>query len=336
MVDLTTRYLGLTLANPLVPSASPLSRDLDSARRLEDAGAAALVMHSLFEEAIHAEQEQMLRFVHQSGIGHSEAESFMPPVKYAGEVDRYLEHLHALKSTLAIPVIASLNGISDNGWVEHGRALAEAGADAIELNVYYVAASIDESAAEVEGRYLALVRELRQAVSIPITVKLSSQFSSPANLVAQLEKAGANGVALFNRFYQPDIDLETLAITPHLTLSDSHESLLRVRWIAILYGRVNLSLAVTGGFHHWQDAAKALLAGADVVHLCSALLEHGPEHLRSVRQGLVEWMEAHEYDSVAQLCGSVSQRHVSDPARFERANYVSVLDSYTPSPGVRR
>ncbi|HKJ71755.1 MAG TPA: dihydroorotate dehydrogenase-like protein [Gammaproteobacteria bacterium] len=336
-MDLRTSYLGLNLHSPLVPSASPLSRDLDMARRLEDAGAGALVMHSLFEEELRREEEQMARFLDHQALGHAEAESFLPaPVNYTSTLEEYLEHLAALKRSLAIPVIASLNGISHAGWIEHGRELQDAGADALELNVYYVAADLTEDGAAVEDRYVELLRALRGAVDIPITVKLSSQFSAPGHLIQRLEAAGADGVALFNRFYQPDIDLETLQVVPHLQLSTSAESRLRVRWIAILYGRVNLSLAATGGVHTAEDALKVLLAGADVAHLCSALLHHGPEQLRLIEADMVRWLEEHEYDSVSQLKGSVSHQHAPDPAGFERANYLQVLDSYSPARGVRR
>ena len=339
MTDLSTEYLGLQLANPLVPSASPLSRDLDTARRLEDAGAAALVMHSLFEEAILASEEAAARFFHEQAIGFGEADSFLPvpaPDAYLSELDEYLEQVAALKRALAIPVIASLNGITPGGWVHYGQKLQEAGADALELNVYYVASNVHEAGAEVEARYVELLYELRQYVTLPITMKLSSQFSSPGHFVRSLEAAGARGVALFNRFYQPDIDLETRAVVPTLTLSTPYESLLRVHWVAALYGQVGLSLAVTGGIHSETDVLKALLAGADVTHLCSVLLKEGPEFLGSIRDDLVRWMEQHEYDSVKQLKGSVSRRHAIDPGAYDRSNYVKVMDSHRTPEGVWR
>jgi dihydroorotate dehydrogenase (fumarate) len=337
MTDLRTTYLGLALDNPLVPSASPLSRDLGTAQRLEDAGAGALVMHSLFEEETRHEEQHMERFLHYQAIGHAEAESFHPlPAEYHSRLDEHLEQLHQLKQHLDIPVIASLNGVSLDGWVDYGRELQQAGADALELNVYYVAADINESAVEVEHRYLELLRELRAHVDVPITMKLSPHFTALAHMVRQLEQAGASGVALFNRFYQPDIDLDTLRITHQLELSTSREALLRIRWIAILRGRVELSLAATGGLHNVDDIIKALLAGADVTHLCSALLQHGPQRLGVLRQQLAAWMEEQEYESVSQLKGSISQQCALDPAAFERANYVSVIDSYTPSSGIMR
>lgn len=337
MVDLTTTYLGLKLSHPLVPSASPFSKDTDTARRLEDAGAAALVMHSLFEEKIEAEERQMERFYYQQAIGHGEADSFHPiPNQLKTYQEHYLENLHKIKSALHIPVIASLNGTSIGGWVDYGKQLQQAGADALELNVYHVAANPEKSGEAVENRYIAILQELKQHVSVPITMKLSSQFSSPIHFAKCLETAGVDGIAVFNRFYQPDIDLETLEVLPKLELSTSAEALLRVRWTALLYGKVDISLAVTGGFHNVEDVVKALLAGADVVHLCSTLLKHGSARLTEIRNELENWLEEHEYESVQQLKGSVSQWHAIDPSAYERANYVEVLDSYSYPSGVLR
>ncbi|MGZ8946901.1 MAG: dihydroorotate dehydrogenase-like protein [Methylococcaceae bacterium] len=337
MVDLTTEYLGLKLANPLVPSASPLTKDLAGARRLEDAGAAAIVMHSLFEEKIQAEEQQMARFFYQQAIGHGEADSFHPvPDNIKTYQEQYLEQVQKLKNTLSIPVIASLNGTSIGGWTDYGVQLQQAGADALELNIYHLAANIEDSSEAVENRYLEILGALKKQVTLPITMKLSSQFSSPIHFAKRLEAAGADGVVLFNRFYQPDIDLETLQVLPKLELSTSTEALLRIRWTALMYGRIKLWLAVTGGFHDAPEAIKALLAGADVVHLCSALLAHGPGRLTEVLDGLQEWLIAHEYDSVRQLKGSVSRQHAIDPGAYERANYVQILDSYSSPEGVLR
>ena len=337
MVDLTTNYIGLKLANPLVPSASPLSKDASSARRLEDAGASALVMYSLFEEKIEAEEQQMERFFYQQSIGHGEADSFHPmPDNIQTYQEQYLEQLQKIKSSLSIPVIASLNGTSLSGWVDYGKQLQQAGADALELNIYHLAANAEESSDAVENRYLDILQELKGHVSLPIIMKLSSQFSSPIHFARRLEAAGADGIALFNRFYQPDIDLETLEVVPKLELSSSSEALLRIRWTALLYGRTKLSLAVTGGFHETPDVLKALLAGADVVHLCSVLLKQGVGHLTQILTELEQWLIEHEYESISQLKGSVSQQHAIDPSAYERANYVQVLDSYSSPAGVLR
>ena len=337
MVDLSTEYLGLKLSNPIVPSASPLAQSLATAKELEDAGAAALVMHSLFEEKIAHETEHLARFFHQQSIGHAEAESFHPvPDEYVSYQDDYLEHLQKLKTHLSIPVIASLNGMTPGGWIEYGTALQEAGADALELNVYYVAVNAGEDSTQVEDRYVQILQALRDDVSIPITVKLSSQFSALIPFTKRLQLHGANGIAIFNRFYQPDINLETLQVEPRVVLSNSQESLLRIRWAAILSDQLDCSLAITGGMHNYEDILKALLAGADVTHMCSALLQHGPEHIKVTLQELQRWLEAHEYESVQQLKGSISRQHAIDPAAYERANYISVLDSYTSATGVLR
>jgi len=329
MIDLSTEYLGLKLDNPLVPSSSPLTGELDSARQLEDAGASALVLPSLFEEAIEQEQKQLERFVHSQALGHYEALSYQPvPEDYGSELDSYLERIQQFKSSLDIPVIASLNGISSSGWIDTGRELQQAGADALELNVYYIAADPGASGEEVENRYLQLLADLREHISIPVTMKLSSQFSSVANMVVKLQQAGARGVSLFNRFYQPDIDLESLEIKPHIELSSSMESLLRIRWIALLRGRVDLSIAATGGFHQTHDIIKALLVGADVTHLCSVLLQNGPQHISLLKQQLDSWLHEHEYESVTQMKGSVSQSCAINPAALEHCNYMHVIRSY--------
>jgi dihydroorotate dehydrogenase (fumarate) len=335
MIDLSTDYLGLKLKNPLVPSASPLSKNLDTALRLEDAGAGALVMYSLFEEELQAEDAMMDRFLLHADLGHSEATGFLPdPGEFQSGLERYLAHLHRLKRRLDIPVVASLNGISPSGWVELGSALEQAGADALELNVYHVAADMQASGTAVEARYIDLLTELRQVVSLPIVMKLSPFFSSLPHVVRQIEQAGANGVALFNRFYQPDIDLDELRMVDQLHLSHPDEALLRIRWIAILSGRTQLSLAATGGVHSQDEALKLLLAGADVVHLASCLLQHGPDRLTEILASIQNWMEEKEYESVAQLKGSMSQKNLPDPSVVARASYLRVLDSFSIGPGV--
>ncbi len=338
MADLSTEYLGLKLANPLVPSASPLSRDLGTAKRLEDAGAAAIVMYSLFEEKIMHEQLHAERFFLQQGLGHAEADSFHPTMtgRMKSYQEEYLEQLQRLKQSLDIPVIASLNGTSPGGWIDYAIEMQQAGADALELNVYHIAAHPDESGNDVEQRYIGLLAALKRHVHIPVAMKLSPQFSAPIHFARQLEAAGANGLVLFNRFYQPDIDLDTLQVNPRLELSTSAEALLRIRWIALMHGKVNLSLAVTGGFHTAEDLVKALLAGADVTHVCSVLLSRGPEYLEELLKGMTQWLEQHEYQSVRQMKGSVSQRHAIDPAAYERTNYMSVLDGYSSPAGVLR
>lgn len=335
MPDLSTDYLGLRLKNPIVPSASPFTHSQIGGQQLEDAGAAALIMHSLFEEKIQQEGEQLQRFFHQQSIGHGEADSFRPtPDDYLSYQDSHLEQLHRLKTSLEIPVIASLNGISAGGWTDYASALEQAGADALELNMYYIAAQAEESAQQLEERYLNVLQSVLAQVSIPVTVKLSDHFSSLANMVKRIEAAGARGVGLFNRFYQPDIDLNTLEVLPTLTLSTSQEALSRIRWAAILRSQVKCSIGITGGLHSSEDLLKALLAGADVTHMCSALLQQGAGHISTLLTELEHWLESREYDSVEQLKGSVSQHHAIDPAAYERANYIRVLDSYTHPGGL--
>jgi dihydroorotate dehydrogenase (fumarate) len=335
-MDLSTRYLGLDLNSPLVPSASPLSRDLDLCRRLEDEGAGAIILWSLFEEVLTAETETSARFLSEQYTGFAEADGFLPDHRdFTPTLDLYLEHIARLKATLGIPVVASLNGVTPGGWVSHARALEQAGADALELNVYYVAADPDEAGATVEERYLALLGALRHQVKLPINMKLSPAFSSVANMVRRLEAAGADGVALFNRFYQPDINLDSLRLRPVLHPSTSAESLLAMRWIALLHGRVNLSLGATGGVHSAEDALKLLLAGADVVHLCSLLLREGPRALGRVRAGIGRWMEDQGFETLEDFRGRMSALAVPNPAEFERGNYVQVLDSFTSATGVR-
>lgn len=330
MADLGTRYLGLELRSPLVASASPLTGDLDGLKRLEAAGAGAVVLPSLFEEQIFHESLEVDRVLATGAESFPEALSYFPELAdYDTGPGSYLALIERAKAELAVPVIASLNGSSTGGWVRHARLLAEAGADALELNVYRVAADPDVAGAEVERGYLELVSAVRDAVALPLAVKVGPFFSAPANMARGLVAAGADGLVLFNRFYQPDLDLETLDVTPHLVLSTSEELRLPLRWIAILHGRIDACLAATTGIHTGQDAAKALLAGADVAMMTSALLRNGPEHLASVEAELVAWLDEHEYESVDQLRGSVSQVASADPEAFERANYMRELASFS-------
>ena len=336
-MDLTTQWLGLTLKNPFVPSASPLSRSLGAARQLEDAGAAAIVMFSLFEEAVRAEEEGMTRFLHHQETGHAEANSYLPAHHdFPGELDRYLEQVAALKATLEIPVIASLNGVTTGGWMKHATEIVDAGADALELNAYYVAGDVWEEGQQVEQRYLAVLSKLREQISIPINMKLSPFFSSIGNMVKKLEAAGVSGVSLFNRFYQPDIQVDGMRLQHALTPTRSSDALLAMRWTAILHGRVDCSIGATGGIHTAEDAIKLLLAGADVVHLCHALLQKGPGHLENLIAGLGEWMEQQGFETLDELRGRMSQASVPDPSDYERLNYIRVLQSFGSPGGVWR
>ncbi len=328
MSDLSTTYLGVKLRNPLVAAASPLSKKVDTARRLEDAGVAAVVMYSLFEEQITHESLALDHFLTRGTDSYAEALSYFPDLGcYNVGPDEYLEHIRRLKEALDVPVIASLNGISAGGWVEHAELMAQAGADALELNMYFVPTDTTVTGAQLESSYVELVAAVRSQVGIPLAVKLSPQFSSLPNLAAQLVAAGANGLVLFNRFYQPDLDLEEFAVTPRLVLSDSSELRLPLRWIAILYGRVNADLAASTGIHNSEDLLKVVLAGAAVGQVASALLKSGVERASQILAGFAEWMAAHEYESVAQMRGSMSQQAVAEPAAFERANYMKALVS---------
>jgi dihydroorotate dehydrogenase (fumarate) len=328
-MDLSTNYLGMKLKNPVVPSASPLSKSLDNAKRLEDAGAGALVMYSLFEEEVRRDDDMLDEYFFNQDFGHVEASSYRPlPDDHPSAIDRYIEQIHSLKESLEIPIIASLNGVTPGGWTEHAQELQVAGADALELNIYHVSADTSETGEQVEQRYVEVLMAVKQKLTIPIIVKLSPHFSSVAHMVRRLEKAGADGVALFNRFYQPGIDLDTLEVTRELNLSTSADSLLAMRWIAILYNQVKLTLAATGGIHTADDAMRLLLAGADVTHLCAALLQNGPGYIAGILAGMERWMELYEYESVEQLKGSVCRDHASDPSAYERANYIEMLKSY--------
>jgi dihydroorotate dehydrogenase (fumarate) len=332
MVDLTTTYLGLKLKNPLVPSSSPLMQKVDTVKRLEDAGAAAVVLHSLFEEQIMKESNLLDHYLNYGTEGYWEALSFFPEQKsYLIGADAYVEHIRKVKAAVSIPVIASLNGVSTGGWLKYAQRIQDAGADALELNMYYLAAEPNQTSRDVEEMYLELVRVLRASVHIPIAVKLGAEFTALANFVKRLDEIGVNGIVLFNRFYQPDFNLEELEVESTLDLSQSYELRARLRWVGILYGNVKADLAITGGVHTASDVLKCMMAGARVAMMASALLQHGPEHLRTVLSEMVEWMEKHEYASVQQMQGSMSQKSVAYPAAFERANYIKVLQSFRPA-----
>ena len=328
-MDLSTTYLGLSLPHPLMPGASPLVDDLDMVKRLEDAGAAAIVMHSLFEEQITGERARTLHQIETHADSFSEAPSYFPdrPGLSVGP-EPYLEQIRQIKAAVHVPVIGSLNGTTATGWLDYARMIQQAGANAIELNFYVVATDPLEHGQTVEQRALDILRKVKASVTIPVAVKLSPFFGSFAHMAAQLDGLGADGLVLFNRFYQPDIDIETLEVVPRLQLSDSSELLLRLRWLAILSGHLRASLAVTGGVHTAVDAIKAVMAGAHAVQLVSALLQHGPEHLKTVREEMVRWMEEHEYHSLRQMHGSMNLTRCPDPAAFERANYMRVLQSW--------
>jgi dihydroorotate dehydrogenase (fumarate) len=330
-MDLSTTFLGLALKNPVVPSASPLMRKVDNIKRMEDAGAAAIVLHSLFEEEIRHAGHELEHYLSYGAENFAEAAGFFPDLEhYNRGPEGYLEHVRRVKTAVNIPVIGSLNGVSIGGWIEYAQKIQDAGADALELNMYYVAADPMQNSMQVEQMYLDLVREIKSHVHIPVAVKLGHHFSAFANMAQNLDRTGADGLVLFNRFYQPDFDLENLEIVPDLNLSSSYELRLRLRWVAILFGRVKTDLAVTGGVHSGQDVLKTMMAGANVAMLTSALLKNGTAHVKTVLEDLTHWMEEHEYESIQQMRGSMSQKSVAQPAAFERANYMRVLRSYEP------
>ncbi len=332
-MDLKTTYLGLNLKNPIVPSASPLSENLDNLRRMEDMGASAVVLYSLFEEEIAGQSRELDHFLSYGTESFAEALTYYPDLEsYRVGPDEYLKHIGRCKDALGIPVLASLNGVSTGGWVEYAKEMEKAGADALELNIYYVATDPNRSSAEVEDMYLETVAAVKKSVSVPVAVKIGPFFSSMANMAKRLSSAGADGLVLFNRFYQPDFDLEQLEVVPHLVLSNSHELRLPLRWVAILHGRVNVDFAITSGVHTYEDVLKGLMAGARVTMMTSELLQHGIGRISAVLNDLSRWMEEHEYVSVAQMQGSMSQAHVAEPAAFERANYMKVIHSWRPDP----
>jgi dihydroorotate dehydrogenase (fumarate) len=332
-MDLTTNYLGLKLRSPLVVSASPLSEDVDTIRHMADAGASAVVLYSLFEEQLRQDRLELNRNLQQGTESFAEALTYFPePEEYHLGPEEYLKHIAAAKKATDIPIIASLNGSSVGGWTEFARQIQQAGADALELNIYYIPTDMNLSGEVVEETYINILKAVKANVTIPVAVKLSPFFSNFANMAKRLDEAGADGLVLFNRFYQPDIDLESLEVEPNILLSTPMAMRLPLRWIALLHGRVSASLAATSGIHRATDALKMLMAGADVTMLCSALIRHGIPQIALIERDLVAWLEEHDYESVKQLQGSMSQKNCPDPAAFERAQYMRAISAYRLPP----
>ncbi len=329
-MDMRTHYLGIELPHPFMPGAGPMSQNLDAIKRLEDAGAAAIVMNSLFEEQLTAEQVTGHAAMDGHGESYAEALDYLPsPDEYALGPQEYLDHLRTVKESVGIPVIGSLNGTTPGGWLRYARLIEQAGADALELNVYEVATDADVSGGELEQRVVDMVSTIKQSIRIPLAVKLSPFYTSLPHFAWRLERAGADGLVIFNRFYQPNIDVEELEVLPYVTLSTSDELLLRLRWLSILSARLQASLAVTGGVHTAVDAIRAILCGASAVQAVAAILRCGPDWLKTVREEVQRWLEAHEYQSLRQMVGSMSLVHCPDPKALVRANYMQVLQSWT-------
>lgn len=329
-IDLSTTYLGLKLKNPLVASSSPMCREVSNVRRLEDAGASAVVLHSLFEEQIDIDNDELDHFITAgSDVSAESTDSHFPDLlfKVMGP-DAYLKHIVKCKAAVQIPIIASLNGTTTGGWIHYAKEMQQAGADALELNIYHLPVDSNVSGADVEQGYIDLVQAVKKEVTIPVSIKLGPYFSSMSNMAKRLDAAGADGLVLFNRFYQPDYDLESLEVVPNLILSNSHELLLRLHWIAVIYGSVEADLALTGGVHSASDVLKSMMAGAKVAMMTSALLKRGISFLDTIATELLVWMGEHEYDSIKQMQGSMSRNAVPQPTAFERANYMKVLSSY--------
>ncbi len=325
-MDLTTKYLGMQLRTPLVASASPLSQEISGIRALEDAGASAVVLYSLFEEQLRQESQSLEYHLNAGTESFAESLTYFPqPREFRTGPDEYLKHIVQAKAAVNIPIIASLNGATLGGWTEYARSVEAAGADAIECNIYSIPSDLETSSTSIENTYLDILRAIKLTVHIPVAVKLSPFFSNLANMAKRLDATGADGLVLFNRFYQPDIDLDLLEITPRVILSSPHELRLPMTWIGILYGRLRANLAATTGIHGAEDVIKLLMAGADVTMMCSSLLRHGVGHLRKVEAGLRQWMETHEYESVRQMQGSMSQLRCADPGAFERAQYMRAV-----------
>ncbi len=328
-MDLTTTYMGMKLKNPLVPSTSPLSKSIDNIKAMEDAGASAVVMYSIFEEQFIHEARELDHYLTYGTESFAEALSYFPSAdEFNLGPDEYLEHIAKAKRAVGIPIIGSINGVSKGGWILYAKKLEQAGADGVELNIYFLPTNSSLEGPEVENIYLDVLKAVKQSVKIPIAMKLSPYFSSMANVAARLDAAGVNALVMFNRFYQPDIDLDKLDITPNVTLSTSSSTRLPLRWIAILYGRVKADLAATSGVHTANDALKLIMGGASITMLCSSLLKNGIKHTTTILNGMKQWMEEHEYESIQQMRGSMSQKNVAEPAAFERANYMKALNRY--------
>jgi dihydroorotate dehydrogenase (fumarate) len=333
-MDLTTNYLGIELRSPLVPSSSPLTEDIDNIQRMADAGAGAVVMHSLFEEQLSMERHELHHHLTYGTESFAESLTYFPePNSFRIGPEEYLGLIRKAKESVDIPIIASLNGSSLGGWTDYARLLEQAGVSAIELNTYYVQTDTELTGEEIEQNYIQMVRTVKSSVNIPVAVKLSPYFTNMANLAKRLDNARADGLVLFNRFYQPDINLETLEVQPNVLLSTPQDIRLPMRWIAILYGNINASLAATSGIHNAHDVLKMLMAGASITMLCSVLLRHGIDHIRCLEQEMREWMTKHEYESVKQLQGSMSQKNCPNPSAFERAQYMRALRTYKPEWG---
>ncbi len=330
-MDLSTTYMGMTLRTPLVPSASPLSQEIDNIKRMEDAGAAAVVLYSLFEEQLIEDRFELHHHLTEGTESFAEALTYFPePHEFHLGPEEYLEHIRKAKAAVDIPVIASLNGASIGGWTNYARQMQQAGADAIELNVYNIPTDMEQAADEVEQTYLDTLVAVKSVVTVPVALKLGPFFSNMACMARRLDEAGADALVLFNRFYQPDIDLETLEVHPSVLFSTPNALRLPLTWIGILYGRLRANLAATSGIHEAESALKMLMVGADVTMMCAALLKHGIEHIPMVERGMRRWMEKHGYESVQQMKGSMSQRNCADPSAFSRAHYISSLHSYKP------
>ncbi len=331
-MDLSTKYLGLNLRTPLVPAASPMSEEVGAIKEMEDSGASAVVLYSLFEEQLRQDSAELARNMEQGTESFAEALSYFPePEEFRLGPEEYLQHIAKAKEAVKIPIIASLNGSSTGGWTQYAKAIQQAGADALELNIYYIPTDMNLTSVQIEQTYLDILRAVKSVITIPVAVKLSPFFTNFANMAKRLDQAGANGLVLFNRFYQPDIDLESLEVKPNILLSTPMAMRVPLRWIALLFGKLRANLAATSGIHRASDVLKMLMAGSDVTMLCSTLLRHGPRQIGVIERDLIAWMEEHEYESVTQLKGSLSQKNCADPSAFERAQYMKALSQFPAS-----